>query len=337
MNTRPNSEGLHTSSAPSRLIARLSRWFHRGIFLGACEGEPLVLTCSLRRVDPRFAETGRPVDRSLAANACDVPLSGDPRRGARSGFPIRGGKGENMDTESRTKEAKSRTKEPNVTRRKLLKTGAAGVLGTAAATTIMATPASAADGDPVILGQNNTSFLATGITNPDTLDGLSFGGGFLQSVRSFGGPAISASTLGGPAMSADAEGTGVIGFGQLGAGISGLSGDGIGVHGRSDHGTGIKAEAGPHVQSEGTAFEAVGPVKFSTSGLAAVGASTDRVTVNPGVPISPQSKVLAMLQGNSGSKAMVEHIEVDPAADTFEIFLTKPSIRAVQVSWFLIS
>jgi hypothetical protein len=58
-------------------------------------------------------------------------------------------------------------------------------------------------------------------------------------------------------------------------------------------------------------------VKFSTAGLADVAASTDRVTVNPGVPISPQSKVLAMLQGNSGNKAMVEHVEVNPVADTF--------------------
>jgi hypothetical protein len=236
-----------------------------------------------------------------------------------------------MDTESRTKE-------PSVTRRKLLKTGAAGVLGAAAATAITATPASADDGDPIILGQNNTSFLATGITNPDTLDGLSFGGGFLQSVRSFGGPAISASTLGGPAMSADAEGTGVIGFGQLGAGVRGESGVGIGVHGRSEVGTGIKAEA-VHPEEGGfwTAFEAVGPVKFSTSGLADVAASTDRVTVNPGVPISPQSKVLAMLQGNSGNKAMVEHVEVDPAADTFQVVLTRIPARPVQIAWFLMS
>jgi hypothetical protein len=53
-----------------------------------------------------------------------------------------------MDTESRTKE-------PSVTRRTLLKKGAAGALGAAAATAITARPASAADGDPLILGQEN--------------------------------------------------------------------------------------------------------------------------------------------------------------------------------------
>jgi len=236
-----------------------------------------------------------------------------------------------MDTESRTKE-------PSVTRRNLLKSGAAGALGAAAATAITATPASAADGDPIILGQVNEAFSPTQITLFDVGDSLDiFGGGsVLRAAMGFGGPVISAFTTGGPAISASAEGAGVIGFGQIGPGVSGESGVGIGVRGRTEVGTGIKAEAA-HFQSEGTAFEAVGPVKFSTSGLADVAASTDRVTVDPGVPISPQSKVLAMLQGNSGNKAMVEHVEVNPVADTFQVVLTKISARPVQIAWFLMS
>jgi hypothetical protein len=66
-------------------------------------------------------------------------------------------------------------------------------------------------------------------------------------------------------------------------------------------------------------------------------APTDRVTVNPGVPISTQSKVLAMLQGNSGNKAMVEHVEVNPVAATFQVVLTRVAARPVQIAWFLIS
>ena len=236
-----------------------------------------------------------------------------------------------MDTESRTKE-------PSVTRRNLLKTGAAGALGAAAATAITATPASAADGDPIILGQVNEAFSPTQITLFDVGDSLDiFGGGsVLRAAMGLGGPVISASTLSGPAISASAEGAGIIGFGQIGPGVSGESGVGIGVRGRTEVGTGIKAEAA-HFQSEGTAFEAVGPVKFSTSGLADVAASADRVTVNPGVPISPQSKVLAMLQGNSGNKAMVEHVEVNPVAETFQVVLTKVAARSVQIAWFLMS
>jgi hypothetical protein len=242
-----------------------------------------------------------------------------------------------MDTESRTKE-------PSVTRRNLLKTGAAGALGAAAATAITATPASAADGDPIILGQENSAGSPTRITNPNPERGDSLvidGGGLsatsVVAASDIGSPAISASTpLGGPAISADAGATGVIAFGVHVAGVRGESADGIGVHGRSHHGTGIVAEISQFEFGE-TAFRAIGPVKFSTSGLADVAASTDRVTVNPGVPVTSQSKVLAMQQGNSGNKAMVEHVEVDPAAGTFQIFLTRPSMRPVQVAWFLIS
>jgi hypothetical protein len=253
---------------------------------------------------------------------------------------------------------KSHTQEP-VSRRNLLKKGAAGALGAAAATAITATPASADDGDPIILGQENFSSSPTVIkpTQFGVGDSLAFGGGFLSAVSAegpivfgtsdlrggflriatdFTSPAISASTpLSGPAISADAQGTGIIASGIHGPGVRGESADAAGVHGRSHHGRGVLAEIS--LVYDGLAFEAVGPVKFSTSGLADVAASTDRVTVNPGVPVTSQSKVLAMLQGNSGSRAMVEHVEVDPAGGTFQIFLTRPSIRAVQIAWFLIS
>jgi hypothetical protein len=255
-----------------------------------------------------------------------------------------------MDTESRTKE-------PSVTRRNLLRKGAAGALGAAAATAITATPASAADGDPIILGQENVASSPTSIINPDIPgESLAFGGGFLsaESVEGLGrlslgggflsifratGDCISAtSELGGLAISGESQGAGVKGSGYHAFGVSGDSFDGIGVRGRSEVGTGVRAEAGSLVQQgEGAAFEAIGPVKFSTSGLADVSASTDRVTVDPGVPITAQSKVLAMLQGNSGNKAMVEHVEPNPVASTFQVVLTRASARPVQIAWFLIS
>jgi hypothetical protein len=233
---------------------------------------------------------------------------------------------------------KSHTKEP-VTRRNLLKKGAAGVLGTAAATTIMATPASADDGDAVILGQDNVASSPTTIRDIDRetqLDILS-GGSVLRVGTAFcPGPAISAVAVSGAAIVGSGKTNGVIGqTGQIGAGVSGSSTQGIGVHGRTEVGTGIKAEAF-HFE-EGTAFEAVGPVKFLTSGLADVAASTDRVTVAPGVPVTSQSKVLAMLQGNSGNKAMVEHVELNAVASTFQVVLTKVPARPVQIAWFLIS
>jgi hypothetical protein len=233
---------------------------------------------------------------------------------------------------------KSHTQEP-VTRRNLLRKGAAGALGAAAATAITATPASAADGDPIILGQENVAFSTTRIHDDFAQNEVDIlgSGGVLTAAAGFGpGPAISALALGGTAISADGKQNGLTAYGQTGVGVSAHSPFGIGVNGSTIGGTGIKAEASPPAEN-GTAFEAVGPVKFSTSGLADVAASTDRVTVNPEVAITAQSKVLAMLQGNSGNKAMVEHVEVNPVAVTFQVVLTKIPARPVQLAWFLMS
>jgi hypothetical protein len=242
---------------------------------------------------------------------------------------------------------KSHTQEP-VSRRNLLKKGAAGALGAAAATAITATPASAADGDPIILGQENAAFSPTRITLLDggghVLDIFPGGGGpplgarVLSAAAGDGSePAISAFAVsGGPGIRAIGKTEGVVGIGVLGAGVLGDNTTGIGVQGRTQVGTAIKAEAA-HIEPQTLAFEAVGPVKFSTSGLADVAASTDRVTVNPGVPITAQSKVLAMLQGNSGNKATVEHVELNPEAATFQVVLSKVPARPVQVAWFLMS
>jgi hypothetical protein len=237
-----------------------------------------------------------------------------------------------VDTESRADDA-------SVTRRDLLKAGAAGVLGAAAATALTATPASAADGDPIILGQENNAFSTTQVTFQDSGDILEIypaAGGVLRADTGFRNYAISGVAISGNGIEGAGSHTGVRGGGEI-RGVAGHSPLGIGVHGTTEVGTGIKAEVTPGIPEDRTAFEAVGPVKFSTSGLADVPASADRVTVNPGVPITSESKVLATLQGNTGNKSMVEHVELDPAADMFQIVLTKPSMRPVQVAWFLIS
>jgi hypothetical protein len=231
---------------------------------------------------------------------------------------------------------KSRTQEP-VTRRDLLRKGAAGALGAAAATAMTATAASAADGDPVILGQENVASSPTQIRDIDNAAQLVIlpgSGPALVGYSFFIGPAISGYG-GGTGVYGESHGFGIHGWGDR-AGVYGYSTGGIGVHGFTPAGTAVKAEV-ERSEIEGTAFEAVGPVKFSTSGLADVSASTDRVTVNPGVPMTSQSKVLAMLQGNSGNKAMVEHVELNPEADTFQVVLTKVAARPVQIAWFLIS
>jgi hypothetical protein len=185
------------------------------------------------------------------------------------------------------------------------------------------------DGDPLILGQENVASSTTTVSvrdEPDLVQIFS-PSGILNVSTGFGAYGISVTALSGTAISAGGEQIGVIGEGYNQKGVWGTSSLGIGVHGFSEVGTGIKAEATE--VNEGTAFEPVGPVKFSTSGLAAIAVSADRATVDPGVPITTQSKVLATLQGKAGNKSMVEHVELNPAAGTFQIILTKPAMRAV--------
>jgi hypothetical protein len=240
-------------------------------------------------------------------------------------------------------ETESRTRDPEVTRRNLMKQGAVGVLGATAAATaatlLTAGPASAADGDPIILGQENVASSPTQITVQDS-------GDFVEVFPSFGGvlrvdtsfqtrPAVVVTALSGTGISASGQANGITAGSDRGLGVLGISSLGIAVKGTTDVGTAMKAEV--NELREGTAFEAVGPVKFSTSGVASIGASTDRVSVDPGVPVTSASKVLALLQGNPGNKAAVDWVEVDPVSNTFEIVLTKSPSHSVDVAWFLIS
>jgi hypothetical protein len=231
-------------------------------------------------------------------------------------------------------------KKQKVTRRNLLKAGAAGVLGTAAATALTATPASADDGDPIILGRDNFAFSPTQIQLADTQERMEVfptrGEEILYVETAYIGTGIRVFSHG-TAMEGSASGHGVKGSGYHGDGVIGRSNEAVGVRGWSELGTGIKAEA-KEIFSEGAiAFEAAGPVKFSTSGLAAVPSSTNRANVDPGVPITSQSKVLATLQGNSGNGSLVEHVEISATTHSFTIVLTKPPARTVQIAWFLIS
>jgi hypothetical protein len=89
---------------------------------------------------------------------------------------------------------KPHVKKQKVTRRNMLKAGAAGVLGTAATAALTATPASAADGDPIILGQENNAFSTTQVSFRDSGDIFEIfpleGGRVLRADTGFGRWAI---------------------------------------------------------------------------------------------------------------------------------------------------
>jgi hypothetical protein len=87
----------------------------------------------------------------------------------------------------------------------------------------------------------------------------------------------------------------------------------------------------------GTALRTVGPVRFSSAGLATIPAGTRSVTVNPGLDITASSKILALPQTNPGGTTTVQRIFRNTTANTFTIWLTANATANTAVAWFLIS
>jgi hypothetical protein len=131
----------------------------------------------------------------------------------------------------------------------------------------------------------------------------------------------------------DAASRGVTGESASGRGLNGLATTGRGVHGEATTGTGVYA-----IATTGTALRAEGAVRFKTSGLATIAAGTRSVTVTPaGLDLTTSSKVLPSLQGDAGGSTVVQRVAVNATANSFTIYLTANSVRAVKVSWFVIS
>jgi hypothetical protein len=130
----------------------------------------------------------------------------------------------------------------------------------------------------------------------------------------------------------DANARGVTGQTTAGRGINGLATTGRGVHGQATSGTGVYATA-----TTGTALRAVGPVRFSSAGLATIPSGSKSVTVNPGLDITGSSKVLTTLQTNPGGTTTIQRIARNTVANTFTIWLTANAAANTIVAWFLIS
>jgi hypothetical protein len=143
------------------------------------------------------------------------------------------------------------------------------------------------------------------------------------------------SSAGGPLPTAPAK-TGVYGKATQDVnarGVVGQSTAGQGVRGEATTGTGIYA-----IATTGTALRAEGAVRFKTSGLATIAADTRSVIVTPaGLDLTTSSKILTQLQGDAGGSTVVQRVAVNATANTFTIYLTANAVRAVKVSWFVIS
>jgi hypothetical protein len=213
-------------------------------------------------------------------------------------------------------------------------------------------------GDKATLAVSNDYSAGPGETPsfPDGLRVFTAGTGGGAAIQAFGGPgSFSKAPHDGIGVRAIGTRTGVIGA-LAGAPIPVLSGIGVfgagplGVAGSSPNGTGVRGIGGrgvhgmtktvagvgvlAEVEEAGTAFEAKGPVKFSSAGLATIAAGTNSVTVSPGqyLTIDANSKILATLQSPGGALLNVIRNVVN---NTFAINLTGNATADVIVAWFL--
>ena len=218
--------------------------------------------------------------------------------------------------------------------RRGLLAGAAGALGVLAAESVVtAQPAAATQGNPVVLGQDNTG--ATARTEVATTTGES---------------AILADPSNGNGVTGTATGNGVGVFATGGAGNGpGLwgsgNGSGAGVRGfgGSGGGHGVEGQAGSAAAAGvlafngfgGTALQVNGIAAFRRSGLLTIPAGASSGTVF-GVPQSSASLILATLQQDRAG-VWVRSAVPNIAGQNFTVHLSKAVTASITVAWFVVN
>jgi hypothetical protein len=234
--------------------------------------------------------------------------------------------------------------EPLRSRRAVLTGAAAGAAAVAAQA--IGSPAQAADGDPLILGEENSASTKTVLTveaagTSDaavevTNTGACGTGLVARSTRESGVGLIGmGGTTSVSGTSRHPNGPGVYGECNTGSsndrGIVGRAAVGQGVAGYTDTGTGLFGTA----FQGGKALEINGRAFFSRSGQLSIPAKKTSV-IKTGVALTSESLVLATLQENIKGvwiKAAVPNV----AENSFEIFLNKKPKRTVTVAWFIVN
>jgi len=190
--------------------------------------------------------------------------------------------------------------------------------------------AQASDGDPLILGQQNTSESTTTITSTvDPGSALFVDGGEEAIVARCAFTNCVGIVAGGDGAYFGLRARGPNGVGVEAAGF-------IGVEGSGRH-IGVRAIAS---EPDATALSASGPTTFNRSGIVTVptGASTVKVTLDTTQgDLSPGALVLAMVQQKGAGvfvRAAVPH-PVDPSS--FTIYLNKIAPVDVKVGWFIVN
>lgn len=201
------------------------------------------------------------------------------------------------------------------------------------------------------------------------------GRGVLGAATATTGPALGvfgySESTAGTAVQGDARATsglnyGVVGSAQSPDGVAvegrarALTGEAVGVHGFSQsvdgvgvqgvaqagNGWGVFGVGGPtgvggyfraaEGQPGAVGLAVHGRAEFSTCGVATIANGANQVVVTPGVEITSNTKVLATLQSDSASGAVVSSAAPNVGANTITIRLNGPSASTCTVAWFVI-
>lgn len=210
--------------------------------------------------------------------------------------------------------------------RRALLGGAAAGAAVIAAEGLHATSASAADGDPIILGAPNEAVNTTRIDSKEaalyarsnTDDGALIGENQAQDgygVRATS-PYIGVNAVGGK--------FGTYAVSDYGTGVYGLTYDGVALAART-------------AVPQGTALQVDGTAKFSRSGVAIVPVGRKEATVT-GVLLTAASIVLATVQQyRPGSGVSLRAAIPDAAGNRFRLLLTEAAREDTRVGWFVVN
>ncbi len=201
---------------------------------------------------------------------------------------------------------------------------AAAIGSVVAADVLRPSPAAAADGGNLKLGQDNQTSSLTTITGGRN-------GGLAAFTTTDDGSLVGVNTA--------ADGCGLRGTGEY-CGVDAI-GQVIGVSANSDHGVALQAATFDGIAVQATAsvpsawaLDAQGPVKFSSSGRTRIPAAKAKVVLT-GLALKPTSMVLATLQTRQ-SGVHVEAAVPDAATGTATVYLSKATTGAADLGWFVI-
>lgn len=209
------------------------------------------------------------------------------------------------------------------TRRRLLAGTVAGA-AMVAVDAVLPASASAADGDILRIGQENTAANTTRLSSDD---------GGLHVVADTDDAAVvgESTSSDGYGVRGTAPYIGVLAVGDE-IGVYTVSDYGVGMHALTYDGTAIRAQT---AVPQGTALRVEGVASFTRSGTVTVpaGARTAKVSVSP---ISAETLVLATPQRRLAG-THVEAAVPDGVNDSFTVHLNRRAPQDLLVAWFLLS